>query len=155
MVREMTARPLDRAAWEVLARQYEAGVSVDALAASTGLSASRIRHRIAECRQDDAALRAEYYRQAMHRELVRAESELLKGSVESAVKRMRALNMLMKLEKDLKRAAEPERTPEAEAREFVDIRAELECRFNRLRAARDGTRISGLADEARDSSPQT
>ena len=137
MVREMTARRLDRAAWEVLTRQYEAGVSVDALAASTGLSTSRIRHRIAECRQDDAALRAEYYRQAMHRELVRAESELLKGSVESAVKRMRALNMLMKLEKDLKRAAEPESAPEAEAGDIADVRAELERRFDRLRAVRE------------------
>lgn len=137
MVGEMKARRRDRADWEVLTRQYEAGASVAALEASTGLSASRIRHRIAECRQDDAALRAEYYRQAMHRELVRAESVLLKGSVESAVKRMRALNMLMKLEKDLKRAALPEPEPTVEAEDIEDVRAELERRFDRLRAVRE------------------
>ena len=146
MVGEMRARRRDRADWEVLTRQYEAGASVAALVASTGLSSSRIRHKIAECRRDDAASRAHYHREAIYRELIRAEFELLNGSLESAVKRMRALNMLMTLEKELKRAAEPESAPVAEAGEIVDIRAELERRFDRLRAARDAKAITGPSD---------
>lgn len=143
----MKARRRDRADWEVLTRQYEAGASVAALEASTGLSASRIRHKIAECRRDDADSRAHYHREAIYRELIRAEFELLNGSLESAVKRMRALNMLMTLEKELKRAAEPESAPVAEAGDIVDIRAELERRFDRLRAARIAKQTSGLSDE--------
>jgi hypothetical protein len=137
MVGEMKARRLDRTDWELLIRQYEAGATLEDIAIQTGLSESWVRHQIWRYSKDDAAARVQHHLEALRRELIRAESELLKGGVESAVKRMRALNMLMKLEKDLKQAAVPEPEPVAEARDIADVRAELERRFDRLRVVRE------------------
>ena len=137
MVGDKAVRRLDRTDWELLIRQYEAGASIADIMALTGLSDGWVRNRLRTHSQDDPANRARHHLEALRRELIRAETELLKGGVDTAVKRMRALNMLVKLEKELKQAAVPADMPAAEAEDIEDVRAELERRFNRLREVRE------------------
>jgi DNA-binding Lrp family transcriptional regulator len=146
MVGEMTARRLDRTDWELLIRQYEAGATIADITALTGLSDSWVRNRIRTHSRDEPALRARFHLEALRRELIRTETELLKGGVESAVKRMRALNMLVKLEKELKTAAAPEAPAAYGAEDIAEMRAEIKRRLDRLRATRDSSRISRNAD---------
>ncbi|MEE2527051.1 hypothetical protein V0U79_11790 [Hyphobacterium sp. HN65] len=149
MVGKKGARLLDRADGELLVRQYEAGTSVADIMDRTGLSDSWVRHQIGRYRKAGPADRAEAHLEALRRELIRAETVLMEGSVDAAVKRMRALNMLVKLENDLGRAIRPDRELPAEADDFDDPRAELERRINRIRAAREGKSISGQPEAGR------
>ena len=146
MVGDMTARRLDRTDWELLIRQYEAGATIADIMALTGRSHSRVRHQIWRITKEDAADRARYHLAALRRELIRAETELLTGGVESAVRRMRALNMLVKLEKELKTAAAPEAPAAYGAEDIAEMRAEIKRRLDRLRATRETSGLSGVTD---------
>lgn len=146
MVGELTDRRLDRADWELLIRQYEAGAPLADIMARTGLSASWIRARIRTFSREPPARRALYHFEALRRELMRAEAELLQGRTDAAVKRMRALNMLVKLEKELNQPAVPDLAPANGADDIAALRAEIKCRLDRLRAAGDTGPIPDGAD---------
>lgn len=146
MVGNKGKRLLDHADWELLVRQYEAGASVADIMERTGLSDSWVRHQLWRYKKADPADRAQAHLEALRRELIRTETILMEGSVDAAVKRMRALNMLVKLEKELNPIALPDGSDRAEAYEFEDARAELERRFARLRAAKEGKSLSECAD---------
>ena len=127
-------------------RQYEAGATIADIMAMTGLSNSWVRNRLRTHSQDDPAIRARHHLETLRRELIRAETELLKGGVDTAVKRMRALNMLVKLEKELKTAAAPEAPAAYGAEDIAEMRAEIKRRLDRLRASRDTSGVSGYTD---------
>jgi len=133
----------------MLIRQYEAGRHIEDIVAATGLSESWVRHKIWRHSKEEPATRARHHLEALRRELIRAETELMNGAVDRAVKHMRALNMLVKLEKELKRAAMTENTPAPEAEDIADVRAEIERRFDRLRAARDTKQLPVANDGER------
>lgn len=119
----------------MITRLYEAGTTARELAAKTGHTERWVRNRIRLCRADPADKRARNHDEAVHRELVRAEHILLEGRIDDAIKQMRALNMLVRLEKELAPGADPVADPSAEAGEFESAKAELERRFARLRRA--------------------
>ncbi|WP_420431571.1 hypothetical protein [Hyphobacterium sp.] len=119
----------------MITRLYEAGTTARELAEKTGHTERWVRNRIRLCRADSAEKRARNHDEAVRRELVRAEHVLLDGRIDDAIKQMRALTMLVKLEKELARAADPEAGPPAEAEAIESAKAELERRFARLRRA--------------------
>jgi DNA-binding Lrp family transcriptional regulator len=153
MVGKVKARRLSRPDWEIVIRQYEAGRHIADIAAATGLSESWVRHKIWRHSKEDFATRNRHHMEALRRELIRAEADLMKGGVDKAVKQMRALNMLVKLEKELQRVSRPELMPAPEAEDIADVRAEIERRFDRLRAARDTKQLPVTDDGKRASRP--
>ncbi|WP_421786005.1 hypothetical protein [Hyphobacterium sp.] len=134
MVEKLAKRRRDRVDWEAYARQYEAGMTAAEIARHAGYTERWIRNRMHLCRQDSPAVRARHHAEAVRRELVRAEHVLLEGNIDAAIKQMRALDMLMRLEKDLTRTIAPD-TDTAETEEIDSAHAELERRFASLRRA--------------------
>jgi hypothetical protein len=135
MVGKVKRRRRGRADWELLTRLYEAGTTAVEIARRTGYSERWVRNRIRLCRDDPEAARSRRHAEAMRHELVRAEQILLEGKTDAAIKQMRALNMLVKLDKPLAHAAADKGGPVSEARNSDSAQAELERRFDRLRRA--------------------
>jgi predicted transcriptional regulator len=135
MVGKVKTRRRDRADWELLTRLYEAGTTAIEIANRTGHTERWVRNRIRLCRGDTEPRRARFHAEAVRRELVRAEHTLLEGQTDAAIKQMRALTMLVKLEKELASAAADDGEAVSEAQEIDSAQAELERRFARLRRA--------------------
>lgn len=137
-------RRLDRVDWEMLVRQYEAGSSIPDISTETGLSESwvyaKVRRHAVEPKED----RRRHHLEALRRELMRAEALLITGGVDAAVKRMRALNMLMKIENEFSQASNAAPDLAVEAEDFAHAKAELERRLDRLRTASAGKSLSEL-----------
>ncbi len=128
-------------------RQYEAGTPIADIAQETGLSTQWVYTKIGRHRSEPKTDRDRHHLEAMRRELIRAETDLMCGNVEGSVKRMRALAMLIKLESEFNQCGDAATGTPVEADDFTDAKVELERRLARLRAASAGKSLAELGYE--------